>query len=188
LWDYFEYRSDAIQHELLSTRSSGNAALRAFWIAIRDLTVSEQSLQPLISEDSAMNVVLKNSPSTSKQRVSDRTMTVGLAALASIGVMALPLRADAQRGHPDPTRGEISELNASDAHTQLGSDSLGAEKNEDTPTCRSIPTDSVTTTDAPQINILAPTLDRPLVSPLDIEVQFVPAITDAAVQADTFRV
>ena len=111
-----------------------------------------------------MNVEPKKSPSMPKRRVSDR-ITVGLAVLASLGVMALPLRADAG-GHPDPTGDEV----------------------EDMLTCHSIPTDSVTTTDAPQINILAPTLGRPLVSPFDIEVQFVPAITDAAVQADTFRV
>jgi hypothetical protein len=63
-----------------------------------------------------------------------------------------------------------------------------ADADNDTPSCHSIPTASVTATDAPQINILAPILDRPLVSPLDIELQFVPATTDAAVRADTFRV
>ena len=105
-----------------------------------------------------MNADVKNSPTKPKRRASDLTMTVGLAVLASLGVMALPLRAAAAGDH------------------------------EDTPTCHSIPTASVTAGDAPQINILAPTLDRPLVSPLDIELQFVPATTDAAVRADTFRV
>ena len=113
-----------------------------------------------------MNVDVKNSLTKTKRRVSDLTMTVGLAMLASLGVMALPLRADAAGDHPNPT----------------------GEQDEATPTCHSIPTASVTASDAPQINILAPTLGRPLVSPLDIEVQFVPATSNAAVRADTFRV
>ena len=115
-----------------------------------------------------MNVNVKNSLTKPRRRVSDLTMTVGLAVLASLGVMALPLRADAAEGHSNPT-GE-------------------QEKDEGTPTCHPIPTASVTASDAPQINILAPTLGRPLVSPLDIEVQFVPATSNAAVRADTFRV
>jgi hypothetical protein len=134
-----------------------------------------------------MDVDLKNSPTTPRRRVSDQTMTVCLAVFASLGVMAPPLRADAAGGHPDTTGGEAAEWNAIGTHTQRGSDGPGVEKDEDAPTCHSIPTASVTATDAPQINILAPTLGRPLVSPLDIEVQFVPATTDAAVQADTFR-
>lgn len=130
----------------------------------------------LTSEESPMNVDVKNSLTKPKRRVSDLTMTVGLAVLVSLGVMALPLRADAAGDH------------AIGAATQRGSDSHGVEKDEDTPTCHSIPTASVTASDAPQINILAPTLGRPLVSPLDIEVQFVPATSNAAVRADTFRV
>jgi hypothetical protein len=170
----------------------------------------------------SMNVDLKDSLTKPKRRVSDLTMTVGLALLASLGVMALPLRADAAGGHPNPTGeqdeatvgnsadvvklpaplgdalGELAErphshrpaqvFNAIGAVTQRGSDSHGVEKDEDTPTCHSIPTAPVTASDAPQINILAPTLGRPLVSPLDIEVQFVPATSNAAVRADTFRV
>jgi hypothetical protein len=118
--------------------------------------------------ESSMNLDLKNSLTKPKRRVSDLTMTVGLAVLASLGVMALPLRADAA--------------------APRGSDSHGVEKDEDTPTCHSIPAASVTASDAPQINILTPTLGRPLVSPLDIDVQFVPATSNAAVRADTFRV
>jgi hypothetical protein len=168
-------------------------------------------------------VDLKNSLTKPKRRVSDLTRTAGLAVLASLGVMALPLGAEAAGGHPSPTSeqdeatvgnsadvvklpaplwdalGEFAEpphshrpvqvFNAVGAATQRGSDSHGLEKDEDTPTCHSIPTASVTANDAPQINILAPTLGRPLVSPLDIEVQFVPATTsNAAVRADTFRV
>jgi hypothetical protein len=135
-----------------------------------------------------MNVDLKNSPTTLQRRVSDRTMKVGVAVLAGLGVIALPLRADAAGAHPDTTGKEAVEWNAIGTYTQRGSDNRGVGKDDDTPSCHSIPTASVTATDAPQINILAPTLGRPLVSPFDIEVQFVPAITDAAVQADTFRV
>jgi hypothetical protein len=120
-----------------------------------------------------MNVDLKNSPTTLQRRVSDRTMKVGVAVLAGLGVIALPLRADAAGPHPDPTGRQAVAWNAIGTYT---------------PSCHSIPTASVTATDAPQINILAPRLDRPLVSPLDIELQFVPATTDAAVRADTFRV
>ena len=120
-----------------------------------------------------MNVDLKNSPTTLQRRVSDRTMKVGVAVLAGLGMTALPLRADAAGAHADPTGREAVEWNT-----------LG----RDTPSCHSIPTASVAATDAPQINILAPKLDRPLMSPLDIDLQFVPATTDAAVRADTFRV
>jgi len=52
----------------------------------------------LTSEESPMNVDVKNSLTKPKRRVSDLTMTVGLAVLASLGVMALPLRAGAHRG------------------------------------------------------------------------------------------
>jgi hypothetical protein len=137
-----------------------------------------------------MSVHLKKSHTTPKRRVSDRAMIVGLAALASLGVMTLPLRADAAGGHPGPTGRDPAEWNAisASAHTQRSAASRGVEKDENTPTCHPIPTASAAATDAPQINILAPTLGTPLVSPLDIEVQFVPATSDAAVQADTFRV
>ena len=86
------------------------------------------------------------------------------------------------------TAREAAEWNAIGAGTQRAFDSRAVEKDESTPTCHSIPTASVTASDAPQINILAPTLGRPLVSPLDIEVQFVPAASNAVVRADTFRV
>lgn len=135
-----------------------------------------------------MNVDLKNSPTTLQRRVSDRTLKVCLAALAGLGVIALPLRADATGTHPVPTGREAAEWNAMGTYTQRGPDNRGVGKDDDMPSCHSIPTVSVTATDAPQINILAPLLDRPLVSPLDIELQFVPATTDAAVRADTFRV
>jgi hypothetical protein len=135
-----------------------------------------------------MNVDLKDSPTTLQRRVSDRNMKVCLAALAGLGVIALPLRADAAGARPDPTGREAAEWNAMGIYTQRGSDNRGVGKDSDTPSCHAIPTVSVTATDAPQINILAPILDRPLVSPLDIELQFVPATTDAAVRADTFRV
>jgi hypothetical protein len=105
-----------------------------------------------------MNVDLENSTTKLEGPASDRTVKVFWAVLASLGVTALPLRADAVAGDPDRTG------------------------------CHSIPTTSVTATDAPQINILAPTLGSPLESPLDIELQFVRATTDAAVEADTFRV
>jgi len=135
-----------------------------------------------------MNVDLKNSRTTLQRRVSDRTVKVGFAVLAGLGVTALPLRADAAGAHPDPTGREAVEWSAIGTYTQRGSDNRGVRKDNDTPSCHSIPTASVTATDAPQINILAPILDRPLVSPLDIELQFVPATTDAAVRADSFRV
>jgi hypothetical protein len=155
-----------------------------------------------------MNVDVKNSLTKPKRRVSDLTMTVGLVMLASLGVMALPLRADAAGDHLNPT-GEQDEAtvgNSADVvklpaplgdalgelaerlHSHRPAQVFNAIGDEDTPTCHSIPTAPVTASDAPQINILAPTLGRPLVSPLDIEVQFVPATSNAAVRADTFRV
>ena len=48
-----------------------------------------------------MNIDLKNSPTTLQRRVSDRTMKVCLAVLAGLGVIALPLRADAAGAHPE---------------------------------------------------------------------------------------
>ena len=147
---------------------------------VKTLKCLPLAVPALTSEESPMNVDLKNSLTKPKRRVSYLTMAVGLAVLASLGVVALPLRADAAGGHPQV-------FNAIGAATQRGSASHGVEKDEDTPTCHSIPT-AVTASDAPQINILAPALDRPLVSPLDIEVQFVPATSNAAVRADTFRV
>jgi hypothetical protein len=133
-----------------------------------------------------MSFDLKNSPPT-PSRVSGRTVKVCLATLTGLGVMALPLRADAA-GHRDPPGGQAVERSAIGADARRGSDSRGVDRDEDTPTCRSIPNASVTASDAPQINILAPPLSMPLASPLDIEVQFVPASADVAVQAHTFRV
>ena len=135
-----------------------------------------------------MNVDLKSSRTTLQRRVFDRTVKVGFAVLAGLGVTALPLRTDAAGAHPDPTGREAVEWSAIGTYTQRGSDNRGVRKDNDTPSCHSIPTASVTATDAPKINILAPILDRPLVSPLDIELQFVPATSDAAVRADSFRV
>jgi hypothetical protein len=53
--------------------------------------------------------------------------------------------------------------------------------------CHSPPPAATTAGANPQIKILAPTLDKPLNAPIDIEVQFVPAGT-AAIRPETFRV
>jgi hypothetical protein len=52
------------------------------------------------------------------------------------------------------------------------------------PTCHSMPNGDA---DNPQIRILAPPLGRPLTSPLDLDLQFVPT-GSASIRPDTFRV
>ena len=53
------------------------------------------------------------------------------------------------------------------------------------PNCHAIPSGAATGAD-PQIKILAPSLDKPLAAPLDIDVQFVAG--PDPIQPDTFRV
>ena len=55
------------------------------------------------------------------------------------------------------------------------------------PNCHDIPASAPQAAANPQINILAPTLGRPLAPPLDIDLQFVPA-GSAAIKPETFRV
>ena len=55
------------------------------------------------------------------------------------------------------------------------------------PSCHDIPASAPQAAANPQINILAPTLGRPLAPPLDIDLQFVPA-GSAAIKPETFRV
>jgi hypothetical protein len=53
--------------------------------------------------------------------------------------------------------------------------------------CHSAPAAAATAGANPQIKILAPTLDKPLNAPIDIDVQFVPAGA-TAIRPETFRV
>jgi hypothetical protein len=56
------------------------------------------------------------------------------------------------------------------------------------PSCRDIPGSAPQGGLNPQINILAPTLGKPLAPPLDIDLQFVPAAAGSAIKPETFRV
>jgi hypothetical protein len=67
---------------------------------------------------------------------------------------------------------------ANDFSTRDLSDESGA------PTCKSIPNNDA---DNPQIRVVAPPLAKPLISPLDIDLQFVPTAR-APIRADTFRI
>jgi hypothetical protein len=55
------------------------------------------------------------------------------------------------------------------------------------PNCHALPNANTATATDPQIKILAPLLDKPLLAPLDIDVQFIPE-GGGAIRADTFRV
>ena len=57
-------------------------------------------------------------------------------------------------------------------------------ENNSAPTCHSTPDNDA---DNPQIRIVAPALGRPLTSPLDIDIQFVPTAS-APIRPDTFLV
>jgi hypothetical protein len=56
------------------------------------------------------------------------------------------------------------------------------------PSCHDIPGSAAQGAANPQINVLAPTLGKPLAPPLDIDLQFVPAAAGAAIRPETFRV
>jgi hypothetical protein len=55
------------------------------------------------------------------------------------------------------------------------------------PSCHAIPDVATLTAENPQIKILAPTLDKPLSAPLDIDLQFVPAGA-VSIRPESFRV
>lgn len=55
------------------------------------------------------------------------------------------------------------------------------------PSCHAIPAKAPLAETDPKIKILAPTLDKPLNAPIDIDLQFVPA-GSAAIRPETFRV
>jgi hypothetical protein len=55
------------------------------------------------------------------------------------------------------------------------------------PSCHAIPDNASQAPSDPQIKIVAPTLDKPLTAPLDIDVQFVSA-SATVIRPDTFRV
>lgn len=56
------------------------------------------------------------------------------------------------------------------------------------PNCHTIPDAASVTAIDPQIKILAPSLDRPLSAPLDIDVKFLAGGNAVAIRPDTFRV
>jgi hypothetical protein len=83
------------------------------------------------------------------------------------------------------TDAEVLEWNTARPHTQPQFKSRDLGETDGEPTCHSIP--SRTAAGEPQINILAPSLDRPLVAPINIDVQFVPA-GSVPIRPETFRV
>jgi len=60
-------------------------------------------------------------------------------------------------------------------------------RQEGVPSCHSIPDNTALAEENPQIKILAPALGKPLIAPLDIDLQFVPAGV-TAIRPETFRV
>jgi hypothetical protein len=60
-------------------------------------------------------------------------------------------------------------------------------RQEGVPSCHSIPDNSALAEGNPQIKILAPALGKPLIAPIDIDLQFVPAGV-TAIRPETFRV
>jgi hypothetical protein len=84
------------------------------------------------------------------------------------------------------TAGEAAAWNTEspDAEARYGTRELPAPG---VPSCRKIPASGSLGASNPQINIVAPTLDKPLTAPLDIDLQFLPA-GSAAIKPDSFRV
>jgi hypothetical protein len=82
-----------------------------------------------------------------------------------------------------------AEASAWNTKKPAGERSLGAPKSFGGPgevNCHSIPAAAPTAGVDPQIKLLAPTLDKPLSAPVNIDLEFVPAA--APIKPDTFRV
>jgi hypothetical protein len=84
------------------------------------------------------------------------------------------------------TAGESAAWNTEspDAQARYGSRDLPVPG---VPSCHAIPASASSTASNPQIKIVAPTLDKPLTAPLDIDLQFL-AAAGAAIKPDSFRV
>ena len=82
------------------------------------------------------------------------------------------------------TESEAAAWNAAQPKEAKDFSTRDLREDDSSPTCHSTPDNDA---DNPQIRILAPPLGRPLMAPLDLDVQFVPT-SSAPIRPDTFRV